>query len=56
MSVPRGQVTHVGLEVLDDPAVVCRGDVRAGVVVLQCTDRALVRLDNRLKIECKASP
>ena len=53
---PRGQVVHVGLEVLDDAGLVRRRDVGAGVVEGERADGGVVRLENGLKVEREAVP
>lgn len=56
MCGPRGEVVHVGLEILDDTGLVCGRDVRAGVVEGECADGGIVSLEDSLKIECQPVP
>ena len=56
MGRPRGQVVHVGLEVLDDAGLVRRRDVGAGVVEGERPDGGVVRLENCFKVKSEAIP
>ena len=56
MGRPRGQVVHVGLEVLDDARLVRRRDVGARVIEGERADGGVVRLENRFKVEREAVP
>ena len=56
MCGPRGQVVHVGLEVLDDTGLVRGRDVGAGVVEGERADGSIVSLEDGLEIECQPVP
>ena len=56
MTLPGGQVVHVGLEVLDDARLVRGRQVVARMAELECADRGVVRLEDCLEIEGKAVP
>ena len=56
MCGPCREVVHVGLEVLDDPRLVCGRDVGAGVVEGQRADGGIVRLQDGFKVERQPVP
>ena len=56
MALPRSQVVHVGLKVLDDAALVCGRQIRAGVRELHRADRVVVRLQDGLEVERQPVP
>ena len=56
MCGPRGEVVHVGLEVLDDTGLVRGRDVGAGVVEGERADGSIMSLEDGLEIECQPVP
>ena len=56
MARPLRQVVHVGLEVLDDAALVCRCKVCTRVRELHGSDRGVVCLKDSLEVECQPVP
>lgn len=56
MGRPRREVVHVGLEILDDSRLVCRRNVRSGMVEGQCADGRIVCLQDCLKVERQPIP
>ena len=55
-ALPGCEIVHVGLEILDDAALVCRGEVGAGMGEGEGADGGIVRLEDGLKVECEAVP
>ena len=56
MCGPCREVVHVGLEILDDPRLVCGRDVGAGMVEGQRADGGIVRLQDGFKVERQPVP
>ena len=56
MTLPCRQVVHVGLEVLDDTALVCRSKESSRVRKLHRSDGGIVRLQDGLEVEGQAVP
>ena len=56
MPLPRSQVVHVWLKVLDDTALICGGKILPRVAELHRADSAVMRLQDCLKVECEAIP
>ena len=56
MALPRSQVVHVGLKVLDDAALVCGRQICARVRELHRANRIVVRLQDGLEVERQAIP
>ena len=56
MRRPRGEIVHVGLEILDDSGLVCGRDVGASMVEGECTDGGIVGLQDCLEIERQPVP
>lgn len=56
MCSPRGEVVHVGLEILDDTGLVCGRNVGASMVEGECADSSIVSLEDCLKVECQPVP
>ena len=54
--MPGCQVVHVRLEVLDDAALIGRGEVGAGMGEGHCADGAVVCLEDGFKVEGEAVP
>lgn len=56
MSLPRRQIVHIRLEILDDAGLVGRGEVGPGVCELHGTDGGVVRLKDGLEVEGETVP
>ena len=56
MSLPRIQVVHVRLKVLDSATLVCRCEVGTRVRELESTDRGIMRLQDGLEVERQTVP
>ena len=56
MALPRSQVVHVGLKVLDDAALVCGRQICARVRELHRANRIVVRLQDGLEVERQPVP
>ena len=55
-ALPGGEIVHVGLEILDDAALVRRGEVGAGMGEGEGADGGIVRLEDGLEVEREAVP
>lgn len=56
MSLPRSEIVHVWLEVLDDSAMVCAREVRARVRERKSAHGGIVRLQDRFKVKRQTVP
>lgn len=56
MSGPSRQVVHIGLEVLDNAALVCRGKICPRMRELKRSHSGIVRLQNSLEVESETIP
>lgn len=56
MPLPRRQIVHIRLEILDDAGLVCRGEVGPGVCELHGADGGVVRLEDGFEVKGEAVP
>lgn len=56
MTVPGRQIVHIGLEVFDHSALVCRGQKCSRVGEPHCTNRRFVCLKDRFEVERQSVP
>lgn len=56
MGLPRRQVIHIRLEILNDPRLIRACEVRSRAGERQSTDGAVVCLEDRLEVEREAVP